>query len=48
MRMVHCLAFSGPAEYGGVRRGERPVGTSRSGIAIMCPYRRASQKEVGR
>ena len=40
--------FAGPAGDGGVRRGERPIVASRSGMARMFPSRRAWQKEAGR
>ena len=43
-----CWAFAGPAEDGGVRRGESTVGSSGSGMDRMCPWRRAWQNEVGK
>ena len=48
MRMALCYAFAGPAEDGGVRRGKSPVVVFGSGMARMCPFRRALQKKVGR
>ena len=39
--IVCCCAFTGPDDYGGVRRGDIPVGASGLGIAKMCPWRRA-------
>ena len=47
--MARCCVFAGPAEYGGVRRGESPVGASGSGMATnilfpLCRLRRKSDR----
>ena len=48
MRMARCCEFDVPAEDGGVRRVESPVGASGYGMAMICPCRRDWQKDMGR
>ena len=44
--IARCCVFYDMENYGGLRRGDSSVGASRSGIANICPWRRAWKNDV--